>query len=58
MQKENLRADEEKWHIIFRRTITTLTSKKKQWKLEDNGTRFCYDWKKNPVNTEVYIQQK
>lgn len=57
MQKENLRADE-KWHIIFRRTITTLTSKKKQWKLEDNGTRFCYGWKKNPVNTEVYIQQK
>ena len=40
MQKESLRADREKWHIIFRGTIGTLTSRKKQWKLEDNVTRF------------------
>lgn len=40
MQKENLKADREKWHSIFRGTVRTLTSKKKQWKLEDNGTRF------------------
>lgn len=50
MQKENLKADREKWPSIFRGTVRTLTSKKKQWKLEDNGIRFYHGWKKKLVN--------
>ena len=58
MQKENLKADREKWHSIFRGTVRILTSKKKQWKLEDNGTRFLPWLEKKSLSTYKPIFSK